>query len=187
MQNDNPLSAKERSLIAVGASVASGCQPCTAYHMEAAGAEGACSRSISLAVEAALAGRHGATRAMDEWARRCQGPRPVIDAEFRAQKRLIVELASVATAVAVNSVQDLKTHLAAALEGGANPGQIQSAIEIARQVKRAAEEQIEAITSKLAGNAAPAATASAGTGCCGSDSVHAQEVVGGNRTGCGCR
>jgi AhpD family alkylhydroperoxidase len=87
MPNEIELNQKEQSLIAIGVSVAAGCQPCTAYHVKAARTAGACDRSIALAVETALAGRKSATVAMDERAERCQGARPEIDAEFWAQKR----------------------------------------------------------------------------------------------------
>ncbi len=129
------LSENERALIALGASVAAVCQPCTAYHVKAARAGGACDRSGSLAIQTALAGRDSATRGIDEWAERCQQGRPEIDAEFQDQKRLIAELASVATAVTVNSVPDLRKHRTAARESGARPEQIQPAIDIARRVK----------------------------------------------------
>jgi AhpD family alkylhydroperoxidase len=165
MPNDTVLAAKERALIGVGASIAAGCQPCTEYHIKAARAEGACDRGLSLAVETALAARASATRIMDEWAERCQGGRLEVSPELRTAKRALVELTSVAAAVALNSVADLELHLAAALEAGAGPDQIRTAIEIARQVKRAAEAKIEAIVNGLAGSAQPGAPAPAGTGC----------------------
>jgi AhpD family alkylhydroperoxidase len=181
MEIDNVLTGKERTLIALGASVAAGCQPCTAYHVEAARAAGACGRGMSLVVEAALAGRKSATSAIDEWAERCQGGRLEVSAELRAQKRLIVELTSIATAVAVNSVPDLQEHLKAALESGASSVQIQAAIDIARRIKRTAEEKIEAVLSGLAGSVQPAAVASEGTGCCCPDPASG-EVAAGTRS-----
>jgi hypothetical protein len=116
-------------------------------------------------VETALAARASATRIIDEWAEQRQGNRMEVSAELRAAKRALVELTSVAAAVALNSVPDLELHLAAALEAGAEPDQIRTAIEIARQAKRGAEAKIEAIVSGLAGSAQPAASAPAGTGC----------------------
>jgi AhpD family alkylhydroperoxidase len=186
MSNDNVLSEKERSLIAVGASVAAGCQPCAAHLIKAADAAGACNRGISLAIETAIAGRDSATELMHEWAKQCQGSQPEIDPEFRAQKRLIVELTAVATAVAVNSVPDLTRHLAAAQECGASDGQIRSAIEIARYIKRVAEEKVEVLTSKLAAVVPPAMAPSAGSGCQSSEPVQAREAAVETRTDCGC-
>jgi AhpD family alkylhydroperoxidase len=187
MPNHNPLTDRERALVALGASVAAGCEPCTAYHVKAARGAGACDRSVALAVATALAGRNGATRIMGEWAERCQGSQPELDAEFLDQKRLITYLTSIATAVAVNSAPDLQRHLAAAGESGARLEQIQSAIEIARQVKRTAEDKIEAITSRLAADAQPATARSTGSGCCGADPVDKPQATAGMRTDCGCR
>ncbi len=186
MPNEIDLNQKEQSLIAVGASVAAGCRPCTAYHVKAARGAGACDRSIGLAIETALAGRNSATAAMDGWAEQCQGNRPEIDDEFRAQKRLLAELTSVATAVAVNSVPDLQKHLTAARNQGARAEQIQIAIEIARKIKRTAEEKIEAVLLKT-GEEAPLAAALAGPGCCGPSEASRPEVTAGARPDCGCR
>lgn len=154
--------------------------------MKAARTAGACDRSIALAVETALAGRKSATVAMDEWAERCQGVRPEIDAEFRAQKRLITELTSIAAAVAVNSVPDLQKHFTAAQGIGARVGQIHVAIEIARKIKRTAEEKIDTITDRIEKDAQPAA-ATVGPGCCGSRQANLPEVTAGARPDCGCR
>jgi AhpD family alkylhydroperoxidase len=135
----------EKELIALGASVAAGCQPCTEYHVRAARDAGACERGLYLAVETAIGVRQSATRAMDRWAERCQGSRPELDPEFRGKTRLARELVSIAAAVCVNSVGDLTIHLTAAGELGATEGQIRSAVAIARAIKRTAEEKLEAV------------------------------------------
>lgn len=186
MPNGIELNQKEQSLIAIGASVAAGCQPCTAYHVKAARTAGACDRSIALAIETALTGRTTATIGMGEWAARCQGAKPEIDAEFRAQKLVIAELTSVATAVAVNSVPDLQQHLDAARGAGARAEQIRAAIEIARKIKRVAEEKIGAITDRIEEDAL-SATASGGSGCCGSSEANRREILESVPTNCGCR
>jgi cell pole-organizing protein PopZ len=96
-------------------------------------------------IETAIEVRNNATRAMETWARRCQGAKPEVDAEFRAQKRLITELASVTAAVCVNSVAELTIHLAAAQALGASEEQIRSAIAIAHRIKKVAEEKLAAV------------------------------------------
>jgi AhpD family alkylhydroperoxidase len=186
MPNDEVLTGKERALISIGASIAAGCQPCTAHHVKAARAAGACERSVALAVETALTGRNSATAAIYEWAGRCQGAKPEVDADFRNQKQLIAELTLIAVAVAVNSVPDLQRHLTAAREGGARPEQIQSAIDIARRIKQTAEDNLEAIASKLGGDLQPAATARPGSKCCGTDGDDKPEVAAGTRSDCAC-
>jgi AhpD family alkylhydroperoxidase len=147
MPND-VFSEKERALISLAASVGAGCRPCTAYHVKSTRAAGACERSIYLAVETALTGRAGATSAMGEWAERCPGSRPEVDPEFRASKRLITELMSIATAVAVNSGPDVEVHLAAAQDSGGTVEQIRAAIRIARQIQQTVADKIEAITNR---------------------------------------
>lgn len=186
MPNEIELTEKEQSLIAVGASVAAGCRPCTAYHVKAARTAGACDRSIALAIETAVSGRTSATATMDEWAEHCQGARPDIDADFRAQQRFIAELTAIATAVAVNSVPDLENHITAARDIGAPPEQIHVAIEIARKIKRVAEEKIDAILQKREEDT-PSAAVGAGAGCCGSTPASRPDVPAGSRPNCGCR
>ena len=178
---------KDRALISLAASVASGCRPCTAHHLKSVRTAGACERSVRLAVETALTGRASATAAMAEWAEHCQGSRPEVDPEFRASKRLATELMSIATAVAVNSVPDLERHLAAAGESGATTEQIRSAIGIARQIQRVAQEKIEAITNRLEEQLSSIAATFETTGCCGPERTAVPEAAGKATSGCGCK
>ena len=162
------LTEKEKELIAIGASVAAGCRPCTEYHVKTARSAGACDRSLTLAVEAALAVRASATRTMDEWAGQCQGARPPLDDGFRAEKRLIAELTAVAAAFAVNSVPDLKARLQSACEGGATPEQIRSTIALAGMIKKVAGEKVAAFLMEQFGEEASCGAAPvqpAGCGC----------------------
>jgi hypothetical protein len=65
MPNETVLTEKERTLIAVGASIAAGGLPCTAYSIKAAQAAGACNISVSLTVEAATAEQRTTNRQME--------------------------------------------------------------------------------------------------------------------------
>lgn len=139
-----------------------------------------------MAIESALAGRASATRTMGEWAEQCQGPRPEVDPEFRASKRLVIELMSIATAVAVNSVLDLEAHLAAAQQCGAEVGQIRSAIGIAREIQRVAQEKIDAITNRL-DEPVPSSSTDSVTTCCGAAQAATPKTAVGGTVGCGCK
>lgn len=167
------LTEKEKELIAVGASVAAGCQPCTEYHVKTARTAGACDRSVTLAVETALAVRESATRTMDEWAEKCQGVRPQLDSAFRVEKRLVAELTAVAAAFAVNSVPDLRAHVQAACACGATPEQIRIAIAIAGMIKKVAEEKLASLLGELSGDAASCCAAPAQPAGCGCGSSRA--------------
>jgi AhpD family alkylhydroperoxidase len=184
MPND-VLSEKERALISLAASVGSGCRPCTEHHVKSVRAAGACERSVRLAVETALTGRTSATAAMAEWAEGCQGSTPEVDREFRAGKRLVTELMSIATAVAVNSAPDLEPHLATAQQSGATAEQIRSAIRIARQIQRVAQEKVEAITNRLEEQVSLNARITA-TPCCGPEPTGSPRSATGTTASC-CR
>ncbi|HLE29744.1 MAG TPA: carboxymuconolactone decarboxylase family protein [Anaerolineales bacterium] len=54
MTTETSLAPKEAELIAVGASIAAGCQPCTRFHFQAARAAGADDEEIRQAVRDAL-------------------------------------------------------------------------------------------------------------------------------------
>jgi AhpD family alkylhydroperoxidase len=119
MPANDAFATQVKELLALGASVAAGCRPCTEYHVRAARSAGACDSGTTLAIETAVVLRNSATRGMDRWAERCQGSRPELDPEFRAKAGLITELVSITAAVCVNSVADLTIHLTAARQRGA--------------------------------------------------------------------
>ncbi len=167
MTNEGVLTTKEKELISVSASVAAGCRPCTEYHVKGAHAAGACDRSVTLAIETALAVRESATRAMSEWASRCQETRPELDAEFRAGKRAVTELAAVAAAAAVNSVPDLQARIETARQAGATPAQIRTAIAIAATIQRTAEQKVKEASPADAGATESCCAPASGTPACG--------------------
>jgi AhpD family alkylhydroperoxidase len=172
MLSEPVIDPKLKVLIALGAAVASGCQPCTEFQVKAARESGACDKGIQAAVEAALAVRDSATRGMDRWSARCQGVRPELDAAFRAEKQLMAELISVASAICVQSVPDLVLHLAEAGRLGATPAMLRATVGIAKSVHKAAMEEIETV---LAGETVNLASAPNADARCGP------------LQGCGCR
>ncbi len=155
MSSEPVIDPKIKVLIALGASVAAGCQPCTEFQVKAARESGACDKGIQFAVEAALAVREAATRSIDRWSGRCQGARLEVDAAFRADKQLLAELTSVASAICVQSVPDLVLHLTEARRLGATPEVLRATVGIARSVHNASMEQIEAVLAGDIANVAP--------------------------------
>jgi len=172
MSSEPVIDPKLKVLIALGASVAAGCQPCTEFQVKAAREAGACDRGIELAVEAALALRQSATRGIDRWSERCQGGRPELDAAFRANRQVLAELVAVASAICVQSVPELVLHLAEAVRLGATPEMLRATVGIARSIHNAAVEQIDAVLA--GGNPGFAATPDGGAPC-------------GPAQSCGCR
>ncbi len=161
MSNDLLMTAKAKALIGLGASVAAGCQPCTEFQVKAARTAGACERGIQLAVETALGVRQAATRSMDRWSERCQGARTELEPGFRAEMRIFSELVAVSAAICIHSVPDLTLHLSEARQLGATAEQVHMAVRVAKTVRNAAMEQIEAALAGEDENLAPAPTGAA--------------------------
>jgi AhpD family alkylhydroperoxidase len=145
------LSDKDQELIAVGASIAAGCRPCTTYHFRAARIAGANDQEIRQAVEDALCVRNSATEIMARLGRAQAGDAPTLETTCCETKTLVRELVSVGAAFAVNCTANLERHLAAARQQGATDGQLLQALKIAGAVKNMAENKARAATAKAIG------------------------------------
>ena len=150
MSTNGSLTQKEKELVAIGASIAAGCQPCTTHHFEAVRQAGATECEIRQAVDAALGVRHSATEIMTGLAEMHLGTRHAVEEPRNSSRLLIGELVSIGAALAVNCVTNLETHLQAARTVGATERQIQTALGVARAIKKVAEQKAEAITAAVA-------------------------------------
>ena len=149
MSTNGSLTQKEKELVAIGASIAAGCQPCTTHHFEAVRQAGATESEIRQAVDAALGVRHSATEIMTGLAEMHLGTGGAVEEPRNSSRLLIGELVSIGAALAVNCVTNLETHLQAARQGGATERQIQTALGVARAIKKVAELKAEAITAAV--------------------------------------
>ena len=176
MSTNGSLTQKEKELVAIGASIAAGCQPCTTHHFEAVRQAGATEAEIRQAVDAALDVRNSATKIMAGLAEKHLGNGHVVEEPCCSSKPLIGELVSIGAALAVNCVTNLETHLQAARQGGATERQIQTALGVARAIKKVAEQKAEAIITAVAKQEVVVAT----------EMVVEAEAPGGCDDGCGC-
>ena len=145
------LTEKEQELIAIGASIAAGCQPCTTFHMRAARIAEANDDEIRRAVGNALRVRRNATEVMARIGASQSVDASTSDANDNEDKSRIGALVSISSAYAVNCVANLETHIASAREQGATDGQILSAIKISCAVKDVAGKKIQAAAYKAFG------------------------------------
>ncbi len=143
MSTNGRLTQKEKELIAVGASVTAGCQPCTIHHFKAVREAEATEAEIRQAVDDALCVRNNATKIMTGLAEKHLGNGDVAEEPCCSEKSLLGELVSIAAALAVNCTTNLETHLQAAQAAGATDHQIQTALGIARNIKKVAGEKVE--------------------------------------------
>ena len=145
------LGEKEQELIAVGASVASGCLPCTKFHRRAASSVGADEAEILQAVRDATAVRRAASELM---ARAGGLPSAEADGAFAEQagcRSLIRELVGIAAAYAINCSASLETHMAAARDLGATDGQIFAALKITCAIRNVACQKAKTVAGSFFG------------------------------------
>jgi AhpD family alkylhydroperoxidase len=198
------LSRKETELLAVGASIAAGCRPCTAYHVKKAHEAGAAGCEIRQAVDAALYVRETATEIMAGLADELLDRGSSTTASNGYQDTQIGQLVSVGAALAVNCVASFGSHVEAALQLGASRKRIEGAIEVARVIKREAAKRMNAeaespirtaVVSKPKVKVASASRwpqeerpprDSAVSGNCGCGNVDADGEAGGAARGCDC-
>ncbi len=173
------LTKKENELIAIGVSIAAGCQPCTAHHFKAVRAAGATEDEIRQALDDALCARNSAIIIMTSLAEKHMSNMPVTEEPCGCDtKPLIGELISIGTALAVNCTTNLETHLKAARAVGASERQIQTTLGLARSIRKIAGQKAEAVVDT--------GGAKAGDECddeCGCSDDKPDEV---QNEGCGC-
>lgn len=143
------LTQKEKELVAVAASISSGCLPCTTQHIELARETGASESEVLKSIYIASDVLDNATEIMVEAA---QG-NPVNQYPIRMQtgsmQQPIDDLVSMGAALACNSVAGLEYYLTKARAEGASTRQIQTVAGIARAIRKEAEEEADAIIGKL--------------------------------------
>jgi AhpD family alkylhydroperoxidase len=147
------LSERDQELVAVGASIAAGCRPCTTYHFQAARLAGASEEQLRQAMSDALSVRQSATQIMTSLGAVQLGDARTMK-ETCETKSLLSELVAVAAAYAVNCAANLETHAAAARQQGATNGQLLTALKIADAIKNTAESKAQAAAAQALGRAA---------------------------------
>jgi AhpD family alkylhydroperoxidase len=149
------LSPEQKELVAVGASVGAGCQPCVSHHLKAGAKAGLDGEQLLAAVTSAERATAEAAVAMGDHARAKLGSSVAVPAML---SRLEEALASFGAALGANDVTNIERQLRAAAELGASRPQLQQAIETAHTVQenaarihlREAERLLDALAPALA-------------------------------------
>jgi AhpD family alkylhydroperoxidase len=185
-----PLTEKEQEIIAVGASVASGCLPCTKFHLRAAASVGADAEETLMAVRQATVVRMAATVIMAKaggWSGAELAPPPAA-----AEGSLLVHLVALSAAYAISCSTGMETHIGAARALGATDRQIYRALEIACRIRDVANRKAKSVAGAALGMSGDNAT-----GCdCADEDAPSTERASGCATdqdggqdsgGCSCR
>jgi AhpD family alkylhydroperoxidase len=189
------LSSEQKELVAVGASIGAGCQPCVSNHLKAGAEAGLDGEQLLAAVTSAERVRAEAAVAMGDHARAQLGASVTSPA---LPSRLEEALASLGAALGANDATNIDRQLHAAAELGASHSQIARAIDTAYNVQEHAarihRREAERLLAALAPTTATAETdVESGCGCATNDeteeaSVTADEpvaVTSGHPAGCG--
>lgn len=137
------LTQKEKELVAVAASIASGCVPCTVHHIQAVREAGASEAEVLGVTRIALDVRDNATEVMAEVAEGNLSYEYPGKARSRSLEQPIDYLVALGAALACNSAAGLEYYLATARAAGASIRQIQTAIGVVRSIRKAAAEKAD--------------------------------------------
>lgn len=137
------LTQKEKELVALAASIASGCMPCTMHHIKAVREAGASEAEVLGATRIALDVRDNATEVMAEVAQGNLDYEYPGKAQSNSTEQPINDLVAIGASLACNSVAGLEYHLTKATAAGASTRQIQIAIGIARAIRKEAAEKAD--------------------------------------------
>lgn len=145
MSTTEKLSQKEKELVAVAASIASGCVPCTRHHVQAVREAGASEAEVLGTISIALDIRDNATEIMAEIAQGNLNYQYSGKAQPGSIEESLGNLIAIGAALGCNSVADLEHHLTAARAAGTSSYQIQTAVGIARGIRNSAAEKADAV------------------------------------------
>jgi AhpD family alkylhydroperoxidase len=155
----------EKELAAVGMSVATGCKPCTDFHVKAARKFGASDAEIKQAMSDALAVRRGATEIMEAYGLAHLGERrPGAEPDRSGTTTRVKELVCIGAAFGVNCVSTLKAHLEAAESVGISHDEITMIAKLSAFIKGKAASHVEHLVESL--DKPEAAYEKAVTACC---------------------
>lgn len=142
------LTQKEKELVAVAASIASGCVPCTKHYLKSVRRAGASEAEVLSAIRIALDVRDYATEMMAEVAQGNLNYEYPGKAQSRSVEQLIDNLIAMGAALACNSVASLEYYWTKAEEAGASTHQMLAVIQTVRAIKR---EAVETTDRKIGG------------------------------------
>jgi AhpD family alkylhydroperoxidase len=145
------IEMKEKELIAVGLSVASGCMPCTNYHVTKAREEGAKDEDIVKTIEEVIVLRNTATAIMENHAlsRLDKSLKPVAQDNGAKNAPRIAHLLSLGVAYVLSCTTTLKNSLSTAEAAGICEEDIAEVINLAAFIKDKGHSHVLKLSEKF--------------------------------------
>lgn len=129
--NETRLSAEQKELVAIGASVGTGCHPCLDYHLKAGAKADLAGNQLLAAVTSA---ERVTAEAAEQMTVHARGQLGVEAAAAARAVPLDEELASFGAALGANDLANIERHMLASVALGVSRAQLQEAIEVAEKV-----------------------------------------------------
>lgn len=130
------LTVKEKELVKIGASVATGCKPCTDFHFKKVREAGAMDEEIKQAISYSMLVRDSAKAIMENHGLQHLGiEKEEDDGDHIGATTRIKELVSIAAAFAVNCTTNLKKHITTAQTVNISEEEIESVLDAALFIK----------------------------------------------------
>lgn len=143
------LTQKEKELVAVAASIASGCVPCTTHYLKSVRRAGGSETEILRAITIALDVRDHATEMMAEAAQGNLGYEYPENAQAGSVEQPIDYLIAIGASLACNSVASLEYYWTKAKLADASIHQILQVIGIVRDIRKETIEKTDAMIGSL--------------------------------------
>jgi AhpD family alkylhydroperoxidase len=149
------LTRTEQELIAIGASVGAGCQPCLEYHLSEGGQAGLSKAELLQALADAECVKRSAYNELAVRGRELLAMAADMPPACCDDTSVMKEFVSVGSAIGANSLIQLRKHIDQARGVGIGNAQLSEAIEIARNVQKHAAEGTAREANLLAATSTP--------------------------------
>lgn len=145
IEREEKLNKEERQIVYLSASIASGCKPCTKYHLKKTSEVGLSDIYIKKLIATAILIRNKATRSMELFATNQKSGKN-IDVELQGIKNRNDILVGIAAAYSVNFPSGLKKYMNWGRNNGITNWELNEIITISRSVIDMARAHMNMIT-----------------------------------------
>jgi len=148
MEGEETLDKKEKQTVYLSASIASGCQPCTKFHLRKSSEAGLSDVEINKTIAFALSIRNDATRSMESFIHNHNTGNYIKEDKQESINRNGA-LVGIATAYSVNFPSYLEKYLNIGRNSGISEGELSEIIKISKSVIDMARAHVDMITDKI--------------------------------------
>jgi len=148
MEREEILNQKEKQIVYLSASIASGCRPCTKYHLRRSYEFGLSDFKIKKSIALAISIRNNATHSMESLAsNHNSGENIEEDNQVSINRNNI--LVGIAAAYSVNFPSYLEKYMSIARTNGVCDEELSEIIKISKSVNDMARAHVDIITDKI--------------------------------------